>query len=87
MSSTSQLNIKDPEARRLAEELAGLTGESITEAVTEALRQRLKRERNAWGKVGVAEKLMALAEEISKLPVLDDRDPDEILYDAYGLPK
>jgi hypothetical protein len=30
---------------------------------------------------------MAIAEEFSKLPVLDDRDPDEILYDEYGLPK
>jgi antitoxin VapB len=87
MASTSQLNIKNPETRRLAKELAALTGQSVTEAVTEALREQLERERKARGKAGVAEKLMAIAEEFSKLPVLDDRDPDEILYDEYGLPK
>ncbi|MCH7942513.1 MAG: type II toxin-antitoxin system VapB family antitoxin, partial [Proteobacteria bacterium] len=38
------LNIKDPEADRLARELAGLTGETITRTVTIALRERLKRE-------------------------------------------
>ena len=38
------LNIKSPQARRLAEELASLTGENMTKAVTEALRQRLERE-------------------------------------------
>lgn len=41
MPSTFGLNIKDAEVRRLAEALAELTGESITEAVIEALRQRL----------------------------------------------
>ena len=40
-----QLNIKNPEASRLANELAALTGESLTAAVTTALRERLERER------------------------------------------
>jgi antitoxin VapB len=39
------LSIKTEEADRLARELARLTGESITEAVTVALRQRCDRER------------------------------------------
>lgn len=38
------LNIKDPEADRLARALAAQTGETITEAVIKALRERLKRE-------------------------------------------
>jgi len=36
------MNIKNDETHRLAQELAALTGESMTEAVTEALRQRLR---------------------------------------------
>jgi len=34
------LNIKDPEAHKLARALARETGETMTTAVTEALRQR-----------------------------------------------
>lgn len=39
------LSIKTPEADTLARALAGLTGETVTEAVTVALRERLARER------------------------------------------
>ena len=38
-----RLNIKNDEAHRLASELARLTGESLTEATTRALRERLRR--------------------------------------------
>ena len=38
------LSIKDPETDRLARELAKTTGESITEAIRAALRERLERE-------------------------------------------
>ncbi len=38
-------SIKNPEADRLVRELAAPTGESLTTAVTESVRQRLKRER------------------------------------------
>src|SRR5215467_14439260 len=37
------LNVKDPEAHRLAEAIARETGETLTHAVTESLRQRLER--------------------------------------------
>jgi|HubBroStandDraft_5_1064220.scaffolds.fasta_scaffold1533142_1 antitoxin VapB len=40
------LSIKTEEADRLARELATLTGETITEAVTVALRERCERERS-----------------------------------------
>src|SRR5206468_11044341 len=39
------LNIKNPEAHRLAQELATLTGESMATAVTESVRERLARVR------------------------------------------
>lgn len=40
-----QLNIKSAEARALAEQVAEVTGTSITEAVTQALRTRLEQVR------------------------------------------
>jgi antitoxin VapB len=38
------LSIKDPDADRLARALAERTGETLTEAVINALRERLERE-------------------------------------------
>jgi antitoxin VapB len=83
----SQLNIKNPETRQLANELARITGKSVTEAVTEALRERLERERKSRSREGMAERLMAIGRHAAALPVLDPRDPDEMLYDEDGLPK
>ena len=82
------LNIKSAETDRLARELAALTGESITEAVTRALEQRLDQERRERDVVR-RERLKALMEEIrqrtAKLPVLDARSDDEILgYNEFG---
>lgn len=87
MSSTTQLNIKNPETRRLADELAALTGESVTESVTTALRERLERTKRAKSKEGVAEKLLEIGRRWNKDAELDPCDPDDILYDEYGLPK
>lgn len=87
MRSTSQLNIKNPEAYRLASELAELTGETLTDAVTKALRERLHREQKCRRGPGAAAQLLALADEFAKLPVLDPREPDEMLYDEDGLPR
>ncbi len=87
MSSTSQLNIKNPEARRLADEISALTGESVTKVVTDALRERLEHERRRRSKGGVAAKLMEIGRRAAARPVLDDRHPDDILYDEFGLPK
>ena len=87
MSSTSQLNIKNPEARRLAAELSRMTGESMTEVVTNSLRQRLDALHSARRKEGLAERLMEIGRRAAELPVLDPRDPDGILYDEFGLPK
>ncbi|PYT75376.1 MAG: PSK operon transcription factor, partial [Acidobacteria bacterium] len=39
------LNIKNKEAHKLANQLAKLTGENMTEAVTNAVRERLDRVR------------------------------------------
>ena len=83
-----QLNIKSAEARRLATELAELTGESLTDVVTVALQERLVKERRARRKPGeVAERLLEFGRWFSQFPVEDARTPEEILgYDANGLP-
>jgi antitoxin VapB len=87
MASTSQLNIKNPETRRLASELARLTGESVTEAVTAALKERLDRINTPKSREGIAEKLLEIGRRAAARPVLDSRHPDDILYNEFGLPK
>lgn len=82
------LSIKNPETERLARELARVTGESLTQAVTEALRDRLVREAGHKGdRAQIIAEIRRIQERIAALPVLDDRTPDEILgYDEHGLP-
>lgn len=82
------LNIKNPETERLAHLLADATGESLTEAVTAALRERLAAVRRAADREQMIASVARLQEMVQALPVLDARSPDEILgYDEYGLPR
>lgn len=82
------LNIRNPETERLAGEVARRTGETKTEAVTKALRERLARLRRGHSKGRLADELEAIAEHCASLPVLDTRTADEILeYDDRGLPR
>ncbi len=83
------MNIKNEEAHRLARELADLTGESMTEAVTEALRERLERlEAERTRKAGI-ERLLEIAHECAQHfdPDFRSEDHAEMLYDELGLPK
>jgi antitoxin VapB len=81
------LSIKDPEADRLARELAARTGETLTEAIVVALRERLARETGRTRAVPLSDELAAIRRRCSALPVLDDRSADEILgFDHHGLP-
>jgi antitoxin VapB len=80
------LNVKDPEAHRLAQAIAKDTGETLTHAVTEALRERYERLQRGRNKASV-EELLAIAKRASiqvKGPYLDHA---ELLYDEHGLPK
>jgi antitoxin VapB len=82
------LNIKNKEAHRLAQQLANITGESLTTAVTEALRERLERFRRN-PREGMAERLMKIAKECGprwKEP-FRSTDHGDFLYDEKGLPK
>lgn len=83
------LSIKDPEADRLARNLAQKTGETITQAVVTALRERLAREQqNAQTVENLVENIMEIGRHCAALPLLDARSPDEIIgYDEHGLPQ
>lgn len=79
------LSIKTDEADRLARELASVTGESITDAVTTALRERLDRV-HAQQRVDITKRLDKLRiEYLGHQP--DDRGADEVIgYNEHGAP-
>jgi len=88
------LNIKHPEAHRLAKELASATGASMTEVVTEALRERWLREqrlaarRSPDERAQLIERALTVSRDCAtrlaraELP----ENPDELLFDELGLP-
>jgi antitoxin VapB len=79
------LNVKDPEAHRLAGAISKETGETLTRAVTAALRERYERLQRNRTKASV-EELLAIADRASvhvKRPYIDHT---ELLYDEAGLP-
>jgi antitoxin VapB len=80
------LNIKDPEAHRLARRISRATGETMTRVVTEALRERLEKIERRGARASV-EELLAIADRAAahiKGPYLDHA---ALLYDEHGLPK
>jgi antitoxin VapB len=78
------LSIKSDEADRLARELTAETGETLTEAVEIALRERLDREHARHA----ASMRTRLAADVAALRVADDRTSEEIIgYDDAGLPR
>lgn len=78
------LSIKSDEANRLARELAAETGETITDAVTEALRERLATVRRRKNRAAALDRIQYIARSRK---VIDSRPHDEIVgYDDAGLP-
>ena len=83
------LNLKNEEAHRLAQDLAGLTGENMTTAVTTAVRERLERVRRERDLDERVTKSTAITQSIAKRlgKRFQNLDPDKLLYDENGLPK
>ena len=82
------LNIKNQEAHKLANQLAKLTGENMTEAVTNAVRERLDRLRRERG-TGLADRLVKIGKDCAahlKEPFRSAAHGD-LLYDEKGLPR
>jgi len=82
------LSIKNPEAEKLARELAERTGETITEAILTALRERMKKVAGRRQPVSLEQEIEAIAKRCAALPMIDVRSEDEILdYNEKGLPR
>jgi len=81
------LNIKKEETHRHAQELARLAGETMTEAVDRAIVERLERIRKKRNREALAGRLLEIGHECARLPVLDKRSPEEMLYDENGWPQ
>lgn len=82
------LSIKNPETEQLARELSQETGESLTEAITNSLRDRLLRVRGRRHAQNLVEEVDDILRRLDALPTLNDRTEDEILgYDSHGLPR
>lgn len=80
------LSIKNEETERLAREVANETGESLTQAIQESLKERLKRLQTKRRSRITTEKLEEILRRVDSLPNLDDRSEDEILgYDNHGI--
>ena len=83
------LNIKNEETCRLVRELAQLTGETMTGAITVALQERLERERRERSVEARVRELHAIGQRCARL--LRDGpsavEHGDFLYDERGLPK
>jgi antitoxin VapB len=84
------LNIKNEETHRLARELAQRTGETLTLAVTIALKERLERQQATPKRKSRLEALTRFSEQCAPF-FKDGRSGNELINDLYdeetGLPK
>ena len=84
------LEINNEETNALAHELAGLTGEDLTTAITVALRERLEKVRGLDGAArGRVAELLAIGRDVAVRLHKAARTVDhgELLYDDRGLPR
>lgn len=83
------LNIKNEETCRLAADLAQLTGQTKTGAVTQALRERMLRETRRRDAKARLERMNKAAQRCTEIigPGLSSLDHGDILHDERGLPK
>ncbi len=83
------LHIQDPETEHLAEQLSAATGETITQAVNTALRERLQTFSPPTPSLSTEEeyiaRIKAITDELAGRRILDTRSEDEILgYNEHG---
>lgn len=83
------LNIKNEATHRLVRELAQITGESQTEAVANAVKEKLVRVRRAGKPGALSARLLAIGRDCAAHLVEPYRsaNPDDLLYGEDGLPK
>jgi antitoxin VapB len=81
------LNIKDPEAHKLAREIAEQTGETMTRVVIEALRERLSRLAAVRKRKITADDLLVIGRRCAATLKKSAVDRAALLYDERGLPR
>jgi len=80
------LTINHPDANILVQELISYTGETLTQAVLNALRERIKTEKRKGAAISLKDELLQIGKECAALPILDNRTPEEILgYNNNGV--
>ena len=81
------LSIQNAETEKLAREISKETGETLTDAITNSLRDRLQRLRGRRHAKNLIQEVDDILHRVDTLPNLDDRSEDEILgYDSQGIP-
>lgn len=81
------LSIRNPKAEKLAREVAAESGETITQAITNALEERLERLRGRSTATDFLEEILKISKRCSAIPDQDPRSANEILsYDSIGVP-
>jgi antitoxin VapB len=81
------LSIRNPKTEKLARKLAAESEETITQAITRALEERLERVRGRSTSVDLVEELLKISKRCSAIPDRDQRSADEILgYNSLGVP-
>jgi antitoxin VapB len=79
------LHIQDPETDQLARQLSAATGETITQAIKTALRERLDTIAPPVDEEEYIARIEKISDWLATLPVLDSRTPDEIIgYNEHG---
>jgi len=81
------LSIKNEGTERLARQVAGETGESLTEAIQKALEERWERLKARRRNRALGDQVEDILRRVDALPTVDSRSDNEILgYDEHGLP-
>ena len=82
------LSIKNEKTEKLAREVAAESGENITQAITNALEERLQRMRGRSAAVDLVEEMITISRRCSEIPDQDQRSSDEIMgYGPTGVPE
>ena len=82
------LSIRNAKTEKLARELAAESGGTITQAITQALEERLVGLRGRSTALDLVEEILKISKRCSAIPDRDQRSADEILgYDSVGVPQ
>ena len=81
------LNIKNEKAHKLASELSGLLGVSMTQAIIAALEEKLSVIRRQDRSTGRFDELMNISRRAARHCPKKRKSLEDMLYDERGMPK